>query len=105
MSDQKVSELTYHELNAMLNLYGEDGKIQFDKDKEAAKQYFLQHVNQNMVWFHTLEEKLNYLVENDYYEEELLDKYDSNFVKDAFKRAYDYKFRFEAFLGAYKFYT
>ena len=105
MSDQKVSELTYHELNAMLNLYGEDGKIQFDKDKEAAKQYFLQHVNQNMVWFHTLEEKLNYLVENDYYEEELLAKYDANFVKDAFKRAYDYKFRFEAFLGAYKFYT
>lgn len=105
MSDQKVSTLTYHELNAMLNLYGPDGKIQFDKDKEAAKQYFLQHVNQNMVWFHTLEEKINYLVENEYYEAELLAKYSPEFVKNAFKRAYDYKFRFEAFLGAYKFYT
>jgi ribonucleoside-diphosphate reductase alpha chain len=105
MSDHKVSELTYHELNAMLNLYDADGKIQFEKDKEAAKQYFLQHVNQNMVWFHTLEEKLGYLVENEYYEQTLLDKYSPEFVKEAFKRAYDYKFRFEAFLGAYKFYT
>ena len=105
MSEHKVSELTYHELNAMLNLYDADGKIQFDKDKEAAKQYFLQHVNQNMVWFHTLEEKLSYLVDNEYYEQELLNKYSPEFVKEAFKKAYDAKFRFEAFLGAYKFYT
>lgn len=105
MSEQKVSTLTYHELNAMLNLYGPDGKIQFEKDKEAAKQYFLQNINQNMVWFHTLEEKLDYLVENDYYEPELLAQYSADFVKNAFKRAYDHKFRFEAFLGAYKFYT
>jgi ribonucleoside-diphosphate reductase alpha chain len=104
-SDQKVSTLTYHELNAMLNLYGDDGKIQFDKDKDAARQYFLQHVNQNMVWFHTLEEKLSFLVENEYYEPELLAKYSPEFVKNVFRRAYDFKFRFEAFLGAYKFYT
>jgi hypothetical protein len=36
----------------MLNLYDADGKIQFDKDREAAHQYFLQHVNQNTVFFH-----------------------------------------------------
>jgi ribonucleoside-diphosphate reductase alpha chain len=103
--DHKVSKLTYHELNAMLNLYGDDGKIQFSKDKDAARQYFLQHINQNMVWFHSLEEKLDFLVENEYYEAELLSKYTPDFVKSVFKRAYDYKFRFEAFLGAYKFYT
>jgi ribonucleoside-diphosphate reductase alpha chain len=96
---------SYHELNAMLNLYGEDGKIQFDKDKEAAKAYFLDHVNQNTVFFHSLEEKLTYLVENEYYEKELLDQYPFDFVKDLFKQAYSHKFRFAAFLGAYKFYT
>jgi ribonucleoside-diphosphate reductase alpha chain len=31
-----MTQYSYHELNAMLNLYGDDGKIQFDKDKEAA---------------------------------------------------------------------
>ena len=37
--------LGYHELNAMLNLYGPNGEIQFEADREAAHQYFLQHVN------------------------------------------------------------
>jgi ribonucleoside-diphosphate reductase alpha chain len=100
--EQKYS---YHELNAMLNLYDEDGKIQFEKDKEAARAYFLEHVNQNTVFFHTLEEKLGYLVENDYYEQEILDQYSFDFVKTAFQRAYAYKFRFDTFLGAFKFYT
>ena len=100
--DKKYS---YHELNAMLNLYGADGQIQFDKDKEAAKAYFLDHVNQNTVFFHSLEEKLEYLVENEYYEQELLDLYDFDFIKKLFKQAYAHKFRFSAFLGAYKFYT
>ena len=100
-----MSQYSYHELNAMLNLYGNDGKIQFDKDKEAAKAYFLDHVNQNTVFFHSLEEKLEYLVKNDYYEQELLDMYDFEFIKSRFKQAYAVKFRFPAFLGAYKFYT
>jgi ribonucleoside-diphosphate reductase alpha chain len=89
----------------MLNLYDENGKIQFGKDKEAARAYFLDHVNQNTVFFHSIEEKLHYLVENEYYEKEVLDQYDPEFVKEAFKHAYSYKFRFDAFLGAYKFYT
>ncbi|MFT4186033.1 MAG: class 1b ribonucleoside-diphosphate reductase subunit alpha [Micrococcaceae bacterium] len=100
-----VSDLTYHELNAMLNLYDADGKIQFDKDKEAAKQFFLQHVNQNTVFFHDLEEKLKFLVDNDYYEKEILDQYTIAFIKSLFKRAYSKKFRFQTFLGAYKYYT
>ena len=48
-------DLDYHALNAMLNLYGPNGEIQFDKDREAANQYFLQHVNQNTVFFHDLD--------------------------------------------------
>jgi ribonucleoside-diphosphate reductase alpha chain len=89
----------------MLNLYGPDGKIQFDKDKEAARAYFLDHVNQNTVFFHSLEEKLDYLVENEYYEKEVIDMYSFNFIKSLFQLAYSKKFRFDAFLGAYKFYT
>ncbi|MFT4147983.1 MAG: class 1b ribonucleoside-diphosphate reductase subunit alpha [Micrococcaceae bacterium] len=100
-----VSDLTYHELNAMLNLYDDEGKIQFDKDKEAAKQFFLQHVNQNTVFFHDLEEKLKYLVDNEYYEQAVLDQYTPTFIKNLFKRAYAKKFRFQTFLGAYKYYT
>ena len=98
-------ELDYHALNAKLNLYDADGRIQFDADHEAARQYFLQHVNQNTVFFHDLEEKLEYLVEEGYYEGHILDKYSPEFVKSAFKAAYAHKFRFETFLGAFKYYT
>jgi ribonucleoside-diphosphate reductase alpha chain len=96
---------SYHELNAMLNLYDADNKIQFDKDKEAAKAYFLDHVNLNTVFFHSIEEKLHYLVENEYYDQSVLDQYSDEFVKDLFKQTYSYKFRFPTFVGAYKFYT
>jgi len=98
-------ELDYHALNAMLNLYDVDGNIQFEKDREAAHQYFLQHVNQNTVFFHDLDEKLDYLLEENYYEPEVLAKYDREFVKLLFGHAYGKKFRFPTFLGAFKYYT
>ena len=97
--------LGYHELNAMLNLYGPDGKIQFEADHAAARQYFLQHVNNNTVFFHDLSEKLNYLIEHEYYEKEVLDQYDFEFISELSKLAYSKKFRFQTFLGAFKFYT
>lgn len=97
--------MDYHALNAMLNLYGPDGEIQFDKDREAAHQYFRQHVNQNTVFFHNLEEKLDYLVEENYYEAEVLDRYDRAFVEQLLEHAYAKKFRFPTFLGAFKYYT
>ena len=102
----KASEkLDFHALNALLNLYDDNGMIQFDMDREAANQYFLQHVNQNTVYFHDLEEKIEYLVENKYYEPEVIEAYDWEFIKSLFKRAYSFKFRFKSFLGAYKYYT
>lgn len=95
----------YHALNAKLNLYDENGSIQFNADRQAARQYFLQHVNKNTVFFHSLEEKMKYLIDEGYYEKEVLDQYTFDFIKSLYKRAYGYKFRFPTFLGAFKYYT
>ncbi|WJZ03527.1 Ribonucleoside-diphosphate reductase subunit alpha 2 [Corynebacterium freiburgense] len=100
-----AEQLDYHALNAMLNLFDENKQIQFDKDRQAANQYFLQHVNQNTVFFHDLEEKFDYLLENHYYDPKVVEQYDFAFIKSLFKRAYAVKFRFPTFLGAYKYYT
>ncbi len=97
--------LSYQDLNAMINLWGQDEKLQLEKDKLAVRRYFLDHVNQNTVFFHSLQERLDYLVENEYYEKEILDQYSFEFIEKLEALAYSKKFRFEAFMGAYKFYT
>mgnify|MGYP006266702427 FL=1 len=99
------SSLSYQDLNAMINLWGSDQKLQLDKDKLAVRKYFLEHVNQNTVFFHSLKERLDYLVEHEYYEKEVLDQYSFDFIEKLEKLAYSKKFRFDAFMGAYKFYT
>ena len=64
---------SYHNLNALVNLYDAEGHMQLGKDRDAAKAYFLEHINPNTVFFHSLQEKLDYLIENGYYESEVLD--------------------------------
>ncbi|WP_050528553.1 class 1b ribonucleoside-diphosphate reductase subunit alpha [Pseudorhodobacter aquimaris] len=105
MLDVVKPALDYHALNAMLNLYDNEGKIRFDADRKAAREYFLQHVNQNTVFFHSLDEKLGYLVEEGYYEAEVLDQYSKNFQRKIWEAAFGAKFRFPTFLGAFKYYT
>ncbi|CAM8321744.1 class 1b ribonucleoside-diphosphate reductase subunit alpha [Morganella morganii] len=95
----------YHAPNAMLNLYDAEGRIQFDKDVTAAHHYFRQHVNQNTVFFHNLREKLDFLINENYYEADVIGQYDFEFIKNLFRLAYSKKFRFATFLGALKYYT
>ncbi|WP_413560706.1 class 1b ribonucleoside-diphosphate reductase subunit alpha [Bdellovibrio sp. HCB209] len=102
---RETTTMDYHSLNAMLNLYDQNGKIQFDKDREAVRNYFLNHVNQNTVFFHNLKEKLDYLFTEGYYEKQVFDQYSFDFVDSLYERAYKFKFRFQTFLGAFKYYT
>ncbi|WP_409304860.1 class 1b ribonucleoside-diphosphate reductase subunit alpha [Peribacillus sp. SCS-155] len=99
----KVKEDTYFKLNNLVNI-PKDGKIQLDKDKQAARAYFLEYVNPNTVFFHSLNEKLDYLIENNFLKEDFLNLYSRKFVKELFKKVYKHKFRFRSFMGAYKFY-
>ncbi|WP_172619452.1 class 1b ribonucleoside-diphosphate reductase subunit alpha [Paenibacillus alvei] len=82
-----------------------DGKFQFGKDHEAAKSYFVDYVNQNTVFFHNLEEKIHYLIENDYYEKEIFDQYEFKDIKKLYEFLYSKKFRFPSFMSAFKFYN
>lgn len=100
----KVTTESYLDHNARLNLWTSDHKIDFDADKEAAKQYFLQEVNPSTQFFHSIEEKLSYLFDNGYYEKEIWDRYRSDDIKQVYKFAYSFKHRFSSFLGAKKFY-
>ncbi|MCD2370939.1 class 1b ribonucleoside-diphosphate reductase subunit alpha [Bacillus sp. BS3(2021)] len=82
-----------------------NGGFQFEKDAEAVRSYFIDHVNQNTVFFHDLREKLDYLIENDYYEREVFEPYTFDEIKAVYKAAYAKKFRFPSFMSAFKFYN
>lgn len=98
------NEITYFKLNNELNI-PVDNKIPLEKDKEAVRAYFLEHVNPNTVFFYTLDEKIDYLIEHDYIEEEFINMYDREFIKKLMQTTYDKKFRFKSFMGAHKFYN
>ncbi|AVG78052.1 class 1b ribonucleoside-diphosphate reductase subunit alpha [Pantoea ananatis] len=97
--------LDYHALNAMLNLYDADGRIQFDKDQQAARQFVIQHVQPNTQHFASIAERLRYLVAEGYYEASVLNQYDFNFVCGLHDEADAWGFAFKTFLGAWKYYT
>ncbi len=99
----KSQNVTYFELNNELNR-PVDGKIPLHKDREAVRAFFLEHVNPNTVFFYTLDEKLDYLIEHDYIESEFLEKYNREFVKKLMQKIYEKKFRFKSFMAAFKFY-
>ncbi|ELQ6062211.1 class 1b ribonucleoside-diphosphate reductase subunit alpha [Cronobacter sakazakii] len=95
----------YHALNAMLNLYDADGRIQFEKDREAVAAFMTAHVAPRSVTFPDTHARLAYLVGEGYYDENVLKRYDAGFVAGLFDEAQRYGFTFKTFLGAWKFYT
>lgn len=95
----------YHALNAMLNLYDNAGRIQFAKDQQAVNAFMHQHVLPNTRQFASQRLRLDYLLQEGYYEAQVVDRYDSTFVCQLFTRAQAENFRFHTFLGAWKFYN
>ncbi|MBB1200635.1 class 1b ribonucleoside-diphosphate reductase subunit alpha [Enterobacteriaceae bacterium 89] len=95
----------YHALNAMLNLYDKDGRIQFEKDAEAVAAFMDTYVRPATRTFANQDERLDWLVAEGYYDGRMLARYDRAFAVDLFAHAHASGFVFKTFLGAWKFYT
>lgn len=95
----------YHALNAMLNLYDGDGRIQFDKDKAAERAYVTGHVAERTIAFESTEQRLNYLIRNGYYNGEVFARYSPAFLDAFYEHVEHAGFEFGTFLGAFKFYS
>lgn len=80
-----------------------DDEFSLEKDKEAVRAYFLEYVNKNTVFFYTQKEKIDYLIENDYY----IDFYQwftFEEIDQVYNFVFDKKFRFQSFMSAFKFF-
>ncbi len=97
-------ENTYFYLNNLVNI-PVDGEIPLYYDQEALKAYFEETVEPKTKQFDSLDAKLNYLVDEDYIDPDILNQYSHEFVQSLFDRMKDHHFHFRSFLGAYKFYT
>ena len=86
--------MDYHALNAMLNLYDSAGRIQFDKDRQAVDAFMATHVRPNSVTFSSQQQRLNWLVNEGYYDENVLNRYSRDFVITLFAHAHASGFRF-----------
>lgn len=99
---QNQSYLTLN--NEMLSTYKTSGFLDLDKDKEATRRFFLENINKKMRHFIDTQDKIDYLIEEGYYEKEFFDDYDMDFVISLYEKAYKYSFRFPSFMSASKFY-
>ena len=95
----------YHALNAMLNLYDADERIQFGKDKAAEREYVTGHVAANTKHFESTGERLRYLIDHQYYAPAVFERYSPEFLDGFYAHAESSGFEFGTFLGAFKFYT
>ena len=103
--DQYDPAHDYHALNAMLNLYDADGRIQFGKDKAAEREYATGHVATNTKRFESTGERLRYLIDHQYYAPAVFERYSPEFLDGFYAHAESSGFEFGTFLGAFKFYT
>lgn len=101
----KTSSEKYISLNALTKFKDENGKYHFQSDKEAVQEYIKTQIEPSMIKFSTLEEKLKYLVDNNYYDEEILNRYSKTFIREIYAIGKEYDFKFRNLMGAMKFYT
>lgn len=80
-----------------------DDEFSLHKDKEAVRSYFLDYVNKNTVFFYTLKEKIDYLIEQEYYID-FYQWYTFEQMEEVYDLVYAKKFRFQSFMSAFKFF-
>ena len=104
LKDIDISKVTYFDLNNEINI-PVNGQIQLGKDKEALEAFLNENVKPNTKQFSSIKERINYLIQNNYYEEKFISKYSFEFIE----KLYDYlkkeDFHFKTFMAAYKFYA
>ena len=103
MSLKNLGDVTYFRLNNEINR-PVNNQIPLHKDKEALEAFFKENVEPNYVKFNSFKERLDYLIEHDYIDTTMTDKYSVEFMEELHNWLYAQNFQFKSFMAAYKFY-
>lgn len=104
MSLKTLKDVTYFKLNNEINR-PVNGQIPLHKDKEALAAFFKENVEPNTKQFNSVQEKIDFLIENDYLEEAFIRKYTPDFLEQLYTFLDEQNFTFKSFMAAYKFYS
>ena len=104
LKEIKTENVTYYELNNQINI-PVTGQIPLQKDQEALEAFLEQNVQPNMVTFKSLQDRLDYMVAENYYEADFLKAYSIDFMERLNQYLIDQDFHFKSFMAAYKFYA
>ena len=103
VSLKNLGDVTYFRLNNEINR-PVNNQIPLHKDKEALDAFFKENVEPNYVKFNSFKERLDYLIEHDYIDTTMTDKYSVEFMEELHNWLYAQNFQFKSFMAAYKFY-
>lgn len=92
------------ELNNQVIIRDANGKLQLDKDKEALQVYLSDYIEPKIKKFETFEERIDFLIENNYYSKEVIELYDMEFIKSLHKFISHHNFSFKSYMSASKFF-
>ncbi|MQS75223.1 class 1b ribonucleoside-diphosphate reductase subunit alpha [Companilactobacillus halodurans] len=99
-----ATKLSYFKLNNEINIPVDD-KIPLNKDKEAVVAFFKENVEPNTKKFASFKDHIDYLVQNNYIEKNVIDEYPHEFIDQLYQDLMDQNFKFQSFMAAYKFYN
>ncbi|AGM26033.1 ribonucleoside-diphosphate reductase alpha chain [Spiroplasma syrphidicola EA-1] len=103
LNDKDINE-EYITLNARTKLF-EKGKDNFKFDQLAAESYLKNVIIPNSKIFETVTQRINYLVDNNYYDKDLINQYSITAIEELTKLAQSFNHRFPSLMGALKFYN
>lgn len=104
LSEIDMTKVKYFDLNNEINI-PKDGQIQLNLDQEALDDFIKENVEPNTKKFSSVMERLNWLIENDYLEEDFIRQYTPAFLDRLYQYLKEQDFHFHSFMAAYKFYA
>jgi len=92
------------ELNNEVSTIGADGFFQLEKDKEAISAFILEEIEPKTKRFSSVTERIEYMMEHNYYYPELLEQYSMEQIEELHRILYSYQFEFQSYMAISKFF-
>ncbi|MCV3754267.1 class 1b ribonucleoside-diphosphate reductase subunit alpha [Ureaplasma zalophigenitalium] len=104
-TNRLINDDEYIAHNALIGIKSSQFKIDFQQDKIAVQKYIETQIKPHTKVFESKKQRLMWLINNDYYDVDVIDKYDLDTIVELEEFADSFNHTFPNFMGALKFYS